>query len=152
MIGLTTKAECKVNFHGIVGYTTSNGLLLDLDAVTQQEAEAMADYINKRWRLNGWLLMQSSQSNYHLIFNRRMRWKRIVSILAAIVFKYPKLVGLQKWFILQCIKGACTLRVTHKFEKPAPKFLTMDTTQSRPSMGSIIYEYWQTYNMANQAT
>lgn len=62
-----------------------------------------------------------NRKSYHVVFNRPAKdWTENVQIMASVCLfsKHEKLTG---WFILQCRKGASTLRVGSKRDKPPPR-------------------------------
>ena len=110
----------------IIGFTTSRGLILDLDSTTLKEAKWIADKYCRRFKLQGYLIMRSSTFNYHVIFNRPLRWPSVIEMLFKIAWYYhyhkhgvkPRLMN---WAILQAIKHSCTLRIGPKGRKKPPK-------------------------------
>jgi hypothetical protein len=74
------------------------------------------------FRLDGFMILKSSDKCYHVVFNRPVSWTDNVRIMAWVTLqsKHPKLTG---WFILQCIKQGSTLRVSPKYHKPAPRIV-----------------------------
>lgn len=59
----------------VVGFMTGKGLILDLDNMTFKKAKWMADNLLKNYKLEGFLLVRSSEKSYHLIFNKYLSWK-----------------------------------------------------------------------------
>jgi len=116
----------KENF--VVGFTTSHGLMLDLDNTSLRETRRIAQHYCKRFKLGGYLIAKSSQNNYHIIFNRYLSWKKVLEFLFKIVWAYhyhkrgikPSLTN---WAILQACKGSMTLRISNKKHKKPPKFI-----------------------------
>ena len=79
VIGLNKKLNTPPNF--TEGFTTTHGLLLDLDDTTLTETRKIAKTYLKRFKLEGYQIMRSSQNNYHIIFNRYLTWKTTCSLL-----------------------------------------------------------------------
>lgn len=113
----------------ITGFTTSNGLMLDLDRTTFQESKQIAEYWNIKFQLQQYLIIESSPFNYHVIFGFKTDdWGFICSMLGKIAWHYhfynhnskPQLTN---WILLQIIKGSQTLRISMKNKKPVPKIV-----------------------------
>jgi len=118
----------KNNYNGIVGFTTSNALLLDLDGTTLTETKTIANTYLERFNLGGYQIMRSSQNNYHIIFNNYFEWKDVCTMLTKIcwMFHYHKHGSkphLTNWVILQIVKQSCTLRISEKGKKKPPKLI-----------------------------
>lgn len=117
-----------VNF--VDGYTTSEGLLLDLDRTTFEEALKIAKRLMKQYSLEGYLLLESSELSHHIIFNKKLKWKKVLEILFKLVWRFhyyehQKHPSLTNWAILQVCKQSCTLRIGGKRKKGIPKLLLM---------------------------
>lgn len=56
-------------------------------------------------------ILRSSNDSYHVVFDRPVSWSKNMSIVAwaSLMTNHAKLA---KWFIMQCIKQASTLRVS----------------------------------------
>ena len=76
-----------------------------------------------RWfQLDGFLILKSSENNYHVVFNRTVSWDENMHIVAWICLQ-AHIEPLNKWFIMQCIKEASTLRLSPKVDKPSPRIV-----------------------------
>lgn len=76
-----------------------------------------------KWhRLEGFLLLKSSNNNYHAVFNRKVDWSDNMRVVAwvALLSRKPKL---QRWLLMQCIKQGATLRVGPKGDKSPPRII-----------------------------
>jgi len=76
-----------------------------------------------RWfKLKGFIILKSSKNSYHVVFDKKVSWRKNVHIMAwvCLLSKHKKLTG---WFIMQCIKEGSTLRVSAKKEKPEPRIV-----------------------------
>jgi hypothetical protein len=112
----------------VYGFTTTKGLLLDLDNTTLKESSAIAEKYMNRFRLEGYLILRSSENNYHVVFNRYLTWKKTLEYLFKIVWRYhyhehgvkPSLTS---WAILQACKGSETLRISTKNHKRMPRIV-----------------------------
>lgn len=135
----------------VAGYTTNKGVLLDLDRTTLQEALDIAKYYMKRFSLEGYLLIESSDLNHQIVFNKRFRsYTDVLSIIFKFVWNYhyyqhQRMPSLTHWAILQACKGSCTLRVNAKGIKSHPKILMRIGRQDK-----IIKEYLAIYEMFNK--
>lgn len=137
--------DCLTKF--IVGFTVSDGLVLDLDKMTFEEVYKMANHYCKRFKLEGFLIIQSSTNNYHVVFNRYLRWKTVVEYLGKIAcncrwkYKGKPDPPLTSWVLYQCAKGSETLRISKKQRKPKPliKLVIGKTDQ-------LINDYFVFYN------
>ncbi len=74
------------------------------------------------YELDGYMILESSQDSYHVLFDDTVSWSRNVSIMAglALITKHEPYVT---WALLQCRKGCSTLRISAKGEKPPPKIV-----------------------------
>ena len=120
----TTKKGKPINY--VVGFTTSHGLLLDLDGIPLTKVKALAKYYCARFKLQGYLIARSSQNNYHVIFNRYLSWPTTLEYLFKVVWNFHyhnhgSMPHLTNWAILQAIKHSQTLRIGSKDNKKPPK-------------------------------
>jgi len=76
-----------------------------------------------RWfKLKGFIILKSSKKCYHVVFDRKVSWKRNIGVVAWVgLLSHNK--GLAKWLLMQWIKGCSTLRVSAKREKPPPRIV-----------------------------
>jgi len=117
-----------------IGFCTDKGLMLDLDNMTLTKAKRIAEALMKRHRLEGYLLIESSERNYHVVFNRYLRWKTILKIVFSQVFI--------RWGVHQARKGYLTLRISRKNNRNKPKIL-MEVGKTDKLVG----EYLETYDL-----
>ena len=117
-IGLTLM----LNHNFVLGLTDTETIKLDCDESSFQSVKSLAEKTLKKFNLGGYLILRSSKNNYHVVFDREVDWSENVSIMAWVVLtnKKPKLM---KWFLLQCIRKASTLRVSTKCDKPSPRIV-----------------------------
>ena len=106
----------------ILGLTDTETVKLDCDESSFQSVKCLAEKTLKKFNLEGFIILRSSKNNYHVVFNREVDWSENVSIMSWVVLtnKKPKLL---KWFLLQCIRKASTLRVGSKRDKPSPRIV-----------------------------
>jgi hypothetical protein len=96
--------------------------MLDLDNMGLEEVRYWAYWACKKYKLRGFYILRSSTRNYHIIFNRAVSWAENASIVASLCLELKR-ESLTKWFLLQCIKGAPTLRTSIKGKKPQPRIV-----------------------------
>jgi hypothetical protein len=113
----------------VYGFTTGHGLLLDLDNTTLKETRNITEKYMKRFKLEGYMILKSSQNNYHVVFNKYLSWKKVLSCLFKIVWyyhyhKHGAKPNLTYWAILQACKQSETLRISTKKRKNAPKIIS----------------------------
>jgi hypothetical protein len=114
--GLTEKSKA----NPILGISDTETVKLDFDEVPFSLVEYWALRTMKWFRLQGFVILKSSGKCYHVVFDRKASWKQNVRIVAWVaLLSHNK--GLAKWFLMQCIKGCSTLRVSSKREKPPPR-------------------------------
>ncbi len=116
--GLTAKWSPKFN----IGYTDTETVKADFDQMTLKEVKKWANRTVHWYKLGGYIVLQSSEDNYHIEFNRQVTWTENVKIMAWISLLSNHLM-LQKWFLMQCIKEASTIRIGPKGEKPIPRIV-----------------------------
>ena len=105
-----------VNSGCVIGFMTDRGLVLDLDNMKFRKALWIAETLLERYSLEGFLLIKSSDKNYHVVFNRYLSWKTITKILFSL---YECL----RWGVFQMKEGQLTLRISKKNNKDKPKIL-----------------------------
>lgn len=125
----------------VYGFTTSHGLLLDLDNTTLDETRKIAKKYMERFKLEGYVILRSSQNNYHVVFNRYLSWKKVLSCLFKIVWfyhfhKHGSKPSLTFWAILQACKETETLRISMKERKAVPKVI-----QTKGKIDKLIKDY-----------
>lgn len=112
----------------VLGFTDTETVLLDLDDVSFRTARYWARRANRWFKLEGFLILKSSENHYHVVFNRRVSWSENMRIVAWVsLLSHNR--GLVKWFIMQCIKQGSTLRVSPKFEKHSPRIVYREGIQ-----------------------
>jgi len=118
--GLNTKSDTN-NLYCVLGFTDEETVKVDFDDTPFKTVKYWALRMMKFFRLEGFVVLRSSENNYHVVFDRKVSWKRNSKIMAWVCLFNLKNVKLTKWFLLQCIKGGSTLRVSHKRKKPCPR-------------------------------
>jgi len=84
--------------------------------------------VMNRFDLGGFLILKSSEGCYHVVFNRRVLWRENMSIVAWTSL-YSDSESMRKWFLMQCIKEASTLRVSLKGCKSSPRIIYREGKQ-----------------------
>lgn len=126
----------KRNYYTI-GFTTTKGLCLDLDDISQRKAERLANFLLKKHKLQGYLLIESSPKHYHVVFNKYLSWRKTLQILSRIY----KCV---EWLLWQIRKGEITLRISAKKGKNLPKIIKCIGKKDK-----LIKDYLEVYNLFN---
>jgi len=108
--------------------------MLDLDNLALYKVKRVAARLCERYKLEGYIIVRSSKMNYHVIFNRYLRWKKILQII------FSQYVCI-RWGIWQARKGHLTLRVSRKNNKNKPKIIFRTGKNTK-----LIKEYLEVYN------
>lgn len=125
----------------IFGDFSTDIVKVELDNVDFRFAKRIGKILNKRYNLDGFIILQSSTTNhkienadysktvyrfrtysYHIVFNRKVSESENRSIIAWLCM-YLKDENLTKWFLMQCIKQTTTLRIGFKGKKKPPKIV-----------------------------
>lgn len=99
-----------------VGFVTVRGVLLDLDNMTFKKPKWIAKTLAEEYKLEGYLLIESSPRSYHVVFNKYLSWRKITEIL----FRMHECV---RYSVMQMYNGHLTLRISRKNGKNKPKIL-----------------------------
>jgi hypothetical protein len=107
----------------VVGYTTQEHLLVDLDSCSWIEVQGLARIIMRNYPYAGdCLIVESSENRYHLVFDDFMPWNTIVSVVEVMAF-----LGIveAKYANVRTFRRDITLRVSEKIGEqrthPVPK-------------------------------
>ena len=92
----------------------------------------------KHFKLEGFLILKSSKSCYHVVFNKTVSWTENMKIVAWVSLM-SGIETTQKWFLMQCIKESSTLRVSPKREKPTPRIVYRHGKQNRQILDFLDY-------------
>ena len=106
----------------IFGLTDDEAVMLDFDDVTFKTAKYWAFRTMKFHKLEGFIILKSSENCYHIIFNRSVDWSENMRIVAWVSLLSNN-KGTQKYHLMQCIKQASTLRISDKKQKPSPRIV-----------------------------
>jgi len=120
--GLKRKSKAENSLPFILGFTDRNTVKLDFDNTPFKTVKYWAIRTMRWFRLKGFIILKSSKKSYHVVFDKKVSWEKNVKIMAWVSLLSQN-KNLQKWFIMQCIKGSSTLRVSAKTEKPEPRIV-----------------------------
>lgn len=106
----------------ILGFSDTETIKLDFDDVSFRTVRCWASRTTKWFKLHGFIILKSSKNRYHVVFDRVVTWADNMRVVAWVALLSHN-NGLAKWFLMQCIKGCSTLRVSPKNEKPSPRIV-----------------------------
>lgn len=110
------------NPDNIRGYTDRETVKLDLDSMKLCDVKELGKLACEIYELDVFMVLESSEGSYHVLFDDTVTWSRNVSIMAglALITKHEPYVT---WALLQCRKGCSTLRIRAKGEKTPPSIV-----------------------------
>jgi len=117
----------------VIGFMTNKGVVLDLDNMTYRSAKRLTVNLCRKYKLEGYLLIRSSEKSYHVVFNRYLSWRKITEI----VFSQYEVL---RWAVMQMRYSALTIRVSKKNGENKPKILLKVGKQDK-----LIKEYMEIY-------
>jgi hypothetical protein len=123
-----------------IGFVTTRGVLLDLDNMTFSKAKWIAKTVLDNYKLQGYLLVRSSERSYHVVFNRYLSWKKITKVL----FCMHECV---RYAVQQMRNGHLTLRISPKNGKNKPKILI-----EKGKTDKLIKEYLEVFEKFQKNT
>ncbi len=131
MTGLSGKSSPKF----ILGYTSDETVMLDLDKTKLKDVKYWARRAMRWHRLGGFLVLESSVNSYHVVFDRPVVWSENVRVVAWVAL-YFRRRSLDNWFKMQCIKQKPTLRASNKkmlggVVKSPPRVVFSEGSQDR---------------------
>jgi hypothetical protein len=113
----------KVSSHKfVVGITDKETVKLDFDRVPLMLVKYWSRKTYTFFKLDGFIIFQSSFSSFHVVFNRPVSWAENIMIMCWVALE-SQLQKLKDYVILQGRKGASTLRISSKGEKAPPKIV-----------------------------
>ena len=131
------KTLCKIPIVGeeiIIGYTDRETVMLDIDNARYKQIKFVARWLMERFDLGGFIILRSSDDNYHVVFNRTVIWEENVHIIGFASYMLRNERGGKKsmgWVIMQLIKESSTLRISTKGRKPRPKIIYKEGEQDK---------------------
>lgn len=123
-----------VEYGYCIGFITDKGLMLDLDNLLLYKVKRLAARLCNLHKLEGYIIIKSSDKNYHVVFNRYLRWKTILQIV------FSQYVCI-RWGIHQARRGNLTLRISKKNGKNKPKIIFCTGKEDK-----LIKDYLEIYN------
>lgn len=106
----------------VLGYTDTETVKLDFDNTCFRTVKYWAFRTLKWFRLGGFVILKSSKNCYHVVFNRKVSWSENMKVVAWVSLQ-SRILKLEKWFLMQCIKEESTLRVSPKRQKLSPRIV-----------------------------
>jgi len=106
----------------VLGFTDTETVKLDFDELEFRNVKYWAERAMNWFKLGGYIILKSSKNCYHVLFNKTVSWAENLKVVAWVALLSQNR-GLIKWLLMQCIKGASTLRVTSKGDKPSPRIV-----------------------------
>jgi len=93
--------------------------------------------VMRRFRLGGYIILKSSEGNYHVVFDRKVTWSENMDIVA---WASPESRNkeLVRWLQMQC-KQSSTLRVSPKKDKSSPRVVYRHGNQDGQIRGFLDY-------------
>jgi len=114
----------------ILGYTDTETVKLDFDDIEFKKAKQWALKAMNWFKLEGFVILKSSEKHYHIVFNRTVSWIFNLHVVAWVGLQ-SKNEGLRKWFLMQCIKENSTLRISTKKTKRPPRIIYRHKKQGK---------------------
>ena len=128
----------KWNHNSVLGFTDDETIMLDFDDTPFKTVKYWAQRAMHFFDLEGFLILKSSQGNYHVVFDRKVTWIENMSIVASIAIQ-TKHEGLKKWFLLQARKKANNLRIGPKGEKPSPRIVYREGKEDEQIVDFLVH-------------
>ena len=126
------------NLKFIIGVTDTETVKLDFDNACFKTVKYWAFRTMKWFKLEGFIILKSSENNYHVVFNRPVSWSENMHIVAWVSLLSGNQM-LEKWFLMQCIKEGSTLRVSPKRDKPSPRIVYRYGKQDKQIIDFLAY-------------
>jgi hypothetical protein len=95
---------------------------LNFDGVTFKTVKYWAERACSWFKLEGFIILKSSEKHYHVVFNRSVTWVKNVHIINWVAIE-SQIGKLKDYALMQGIKESSTLRISQKGEKPSPKIV-----------------------------
>jgi hypothetical protein len=132
--GLTDKSKAKP----ILGYSDTETVKLDFDNTAFRLVKYWAFKAMRKFRLEGFIILKSSENSYHVVFNRPVSWSENMRVVAWVSL-LSRNEALSKYFLMQCIKESSTLRVSKKQEKISPRIVFRHGRQDKLIKGFLAF-------------
>jgi hypothetical protein len=102
----------------IIGYFDTSTVNFDFDKKPLKTVKYWAKVICKKFKLGGYIILKSSDGNYHVVFDRSVSWKMNVMIMCWVSLlvegKRLKNCPLTKYVLMCGIKTVSCLRIGRK--------------------------------------
>lgn len=109
----------------VLGYSDTSTVKLDFDSKSLRTVKYWAFRVCQFFKLEGFLILNSSNGSYHVVFNRTVSWMENMHIVnwVAIMVEGKKLrnLPLTMYALMQGIKESSCLRCGRKKDKPFPR-------------------------------
>jgi hypothetical protein len=129
---LTDKSKAKP----LLGYSDTETVKLDFDNTAFPLVKYWAFKAMRKFRLEGFVILKSSENSYHVVFNHPVSWSENMRVVAWVsLLSHNK--ALSKYFLMQCIKESSTLRVSEKQEKASPRIVFRYGRQDKQVKGFL---------------
>lgn len=122
----------------IIGFSDDETVMLDFDETSFKTVRYWARQASRHFKLGGFIILKSSKSSYHVVFNRRVTWTENMSVVAWTALESRK-EKLRLWLLMQCIKKWSTLRVSPKGKKPPPRIVYREGEHDGQIVGYLEY-------------
>ena len=128
-----------------IGFTTQNGVLLDLDNTSETSVIRLCEKFleQRKWRyipeeidLEGYLIVKSSENHYHAIFNRYLPYREALIIASSV-----RIGNLACWLLERAEHGEFTLRISTKNGKNKPEII-----RKKGKTNKLIKEYLDVFH------
>lgn len=139
-------AKNLVKHNYVLGFTTSKGVLLDLDNTKLASVKRLCAillkhkrfrYIKSKIDLEGYLIVESSKDHYHVIFNKYLSFKNALIIASTV-----RIGNIVSWLVERIKHGEFTIRISTKNNNDKPKIVL-----SVGKTDKLIKDYLETYSM-----
>jgi len=122
----------------ILGYTDTETVMLDFDHMILVKVKYWSRRAMRYFKLGGFLILESSENCYHVVYNRKVTWSENMSIVASVTLLSHN-QGLRRWQLMQCRKQSASLRVSPKGVKSSPKIVYCEGRQDGQIKGYLEY-------------
>ena len=92
----------------ILGYTSDETVMLDLDDMTLKDVLYWSRRALRRFSLGGFLVLESSSGCFHVVFDRRVDWCENMRIVAWVALLSKKM-KLRRWLSTALSITACLI-------------------------------------------
>ena len=114
----------------VLGYSDRSTVKLDYDRVPLRIVKFWSRRACDWFKLEGYIIFESSRNSFHVVYNRPVTWRRNMHIISWIAVE-SQLGKLRDYVLMQVIKESSTLRVGPKFRKPSPRIVYRYGKQDR---------------------